>query len=88
MNCLFAEKVLLALLATAAFSGTALAQAAKSDFGRDEYEASCAVCHGTEGRGNGPYIEHLRKDPTDLTTLAKRNGGVLPVKRIYEMIEG
>ncbi len=88
MKCSFSERTFLVLVATATISGTVLAQAGKSDFGREEYQANCAVCHGNEGKGNGPYIEFLRKDPTDLTTLAKRNGGVLPVKRIYEMIEG
>jgi hypothetical protein len=26
--------------------------------------------------------------PTDLTTLSKRNGGVFPAQRVYEIIDG
>ncbi len=83
-----ATKVSVSLIALAMLSGAAFAQAGKSDFGKDEYNSNCAVCHGVTAKGNGPYIEMLRREPTDLTTLAKRNGGVLPVNRLYEMIEG
>lgn len=79
-------KVPASLTAFTLLSGAALAQVANSDYGKDEYDSNCAVCHGNEGKGNGPYVEYLRHQPTDLTTLAKRNGGVLPVGRIYETI--
>lgn len=76
------------LLALALFAGSAVAQAVKSDLGKREYSASCAVCHGNDGKGNGPYGELLQRKATDLTTLSKRNGGTFPVTRIYETIEG
>jgi mono/diheme cytochrome c family protein len=85
----YSRKTLSASLAALTLcSGAAFAQAGKTDFGRDEYNANCAVCHGVTAKGNGPYMEMLRREPTDLTTLAKRNGGVLPVNRLYETIEG
>jgi mono/diheme cytochrome c family protein len=72
----------LSILAT-----TAQAQTTK-DPGKREYETSCAGCHGTAGRGDGPLFKHLVKPPSDLTMLAKRNGGVFPVQRVVETIDG
>lgn len=83
-----ATKVAASLVALAICSGAAFAQKGKFDSGKDEYDSNCAVCHGSDAKGKGPYIEFLRLAPTDLTTLAKRNGGVLPVNRLYETIEG
>jgi mono/diheme cytochrome c family protein len=60
----------------------------KPDFGKREYDASCAACHGISGKGNGPLRPHLVKAPSDLTTVAKRNGGVFPVQRLTEVIDG
>lgn len=81
------------LLATAALAGAcalpgaALAQA-KADIGKREFAAKCAVCHGQDGKGKGPYAEQLRKPLPDLTTMARRNGGVFPVNQTFENIEG
>lgn len=60
----------------------------KVDLGQREYLNKCAACHGEAAKGNGPYNELLKKSASDLTTLAKRNGGVFPVARVYEVIEG
>lgn len=58
------------------------------DVGKREFEAKCAVCHGTGGKGNGPVVELLKKSPPDLTVLARQNGGVFPMERLYRVIEG
>ncbi|MFI5077838.1 MAG: c-type cytochrome [Vicinamibacteria bacterium] len=42
--------------------------------GKDSYMAYCAVCHGIEGRGNGPAAPALKVPVPDLTTMAKRHG--------------
>jgi len=60
----------------------------KVDLGKREFETRCAVCHGTDGKGGGPYAEQLKRGLPDLTTMARRNGGVFPVSRTYETIEG
>jgi len=62
----------------------------KADFGKVEYEWSCAICHGLKGKGDGPYadIGMLNTRVSDLTTLSKRNNGVFPVQRVYEVIDG
>ncbi len=60
----------------------------KMDIGKREYEQSCATCHGLDGKGKGSFAQALELSVPDLTTLAKRNGGVFPVSRVYDMIDG
>ena len=77
------------LAAGLAFASSALlAQQEKYDGGKREFENNCAGCHGVDGKGNGVMGELLRRSPPDLTQLAKKNGGVLPMGRLYEVIEG
>ncbi len=58
------------------------------DIGKAEYMSNCASCHGLDGKGNGPVASALKTNPTDLTVLAKKNGGVFPVNALYEIIDG
>ena len=64
------------------------AQKSSVDLGKFDYEAKCATCHGSTGKGDGPMAPGLKKTPADLTKLAKSNGGVLPVMAIYDTILG
>jgi mono/diheme cytochrome c family protein len=68
-------------------AATATAQQ-KADLGKREYDSKCAVCHGKDAKGDGPYAAELKRKPADLTTIAKRNGGVFPSPRMYDLIEG
>jgi len=68
-------------------AATALAQP-KVDLGKREFDGKCAVCHGKDGKGAGPYAEQLKRPLPDLTTMARRNGGIFPVNRTFETIEG
>ena len=52
------------------------------------YKAYCAVCHGTEGRGDGPMAKSLRIPVADLTRIAARNGGRFPRKQMEQIILG
>jgi len=54
--------------------------------GQRLYLAYCAACHGKEGKGNGPAAAALRARPTDLTTLAARNGGEFPALEVSQII--
>jgi mono/diheme cytochrome c family protein len=74
-------------LAVGLIAAPALAQP-KVDLGKREFDSKCAVCHGQDGKGTGPYAEQLKQSLPDLTTMARRNGGVFPVSRTYETIEG
>jgi Cytochrome c len=58
------------------------------DVGRLEYQASCAACHGADGKGNGPVAAALTSKPPDLTVLSRKNGQVFPFGRIYDTIDG
>lgn len=81
-------KLSLSLMALTLMGGVANAQPGKLDLGQQEYQENCAVCHANDGKGKGPYVDFLRKAPPDLTQLTKSNGGVFPVNRVYETIEG
>ncbi len=56
--------------------------------GKEMYKTYCAVCHGTEGTGNGPAAEALKVPPTDLTALAVKNGGKYPALKVAAIIRG
>jgi len=73
--------------AAACVSGFGYA-ADKVDIGKQEYETSCANCHGLKGEGNGPYMASLKSNVPKLTTLSKNNGGVFPYERVYDTIDG
>jgi hypothetical protein len=53
-----------------------------------EFENSCAVCHGYQGRGNGIIADSLKTKPSDLTMLTKKNNGHFPFTKVYRVIEG
>ena len=75
-----------AALSTAMLCG--IAQAEEDTIGSDEYRISCLNCHGVGGRGDGPLAKFLTVKPTDLTSLAKNNGGEYPYLKVFLMIDG
>ncbi|MGY3583152.1 mono/diheme cytochrome c family protein [Bradyrhizobium sp. USDA 4341] len=66
----------------------AAAHAEDADVGKAEFQASCASCHGVDGKGKGPVAGQLKVPPADLTALAKNNNGVFPITAVYEAIDG
>lgn len=48
----------------------------------------CSVCHGWDGKGDGPMAKSLRVRPPDLTRLAIRNRGVFSIDRMERVISG
>jgi len=63
-------------------------QATSPSSGPEMYKTYCAVCHGTDGKGNGPAASALKVVPTDLTTLSKNNGGKYPEMKVSSTIGG
>jgi len=56
--------------------------------GAEMYTNYCAVCHGKDGRGDGPAASALKVSPTDLTTLTQKNGGKYPGLHVSSVIRG
>jgi cytochrome c1 len=83
-------KMTVSAVALSVICGVTWAQAPsqRSDFGKREFETNCVSCHGIGGKGNGPIVDLLKRSPPDLTQLAKKNQGVFPMDRMYEVIDG
>jgi hypothetical protein len=79
---------ILLILTSISLSTIAFAQQEATDFGKREFENSCADCHGMDAKGNGVLAANLKVAPPDLTLLTKNNGGVFPVERIFTVIDG
>lgn len=56
--------------------------------GADEYRISCQSCHGSEGKGDGPMVQFLTMQPTDLTRIAINNEGIFPLEKVFRIIDG
>jgi len=56
--------------------------------GKGMFMEYCAVCHGADGKGNGPAVPALRTPPPDLTLLSKSHGGKFPTMDVIGMIRG
>jgi len=52
------------------------------------FTSYCAVCHGKEGKGDGPAAKALTKVPADLTKITARNNGTFPEVRVRRYIQG
>jgi mono/diheme cytochrome c family protein len=52
------------------------------------YKRDCAVCHGNDGKGNGPPppSSPFTEPPPDLTTLAKRHAGEFPAAYVKSVL--
>jgi mono/diheme cytochrome c family protein len=53
---------------------------------KELFLAHCASCHGPSGKGDGPAAKALKTPPSDLTTLAARNGGQFPEMKVLGAI--
>ena len=56
--------------------------------GEQMFTTYCAVCHGTDGRGNGPAAAALKRQPTNLTQLAAKNNGNYPQLQVMGTLSG
>lgn len=86
-----ARSAALALLAFATAVAPATRAAEPSplaESGEQLYVRHCAVCHGRDGTGHGPFAGILRAQPSDLTTIAARRGGAFPQDEIARYVDG
>lgn len=81
---------LLACAASVAVSGRALADDnMQLELGKKQYMQYCATCHGPSGKGTDGVASRLfAKPPTDLTLLAKNNGGKFPMMEVVGIVKG
>jgi mono/diheme cytochrome c family protein len=56
--------------------------------GADLFQFYCATCHGYGGKGDGPVVPSLKKQPPDLTAIAARNGGHFPNELLVRFVAG
>ena len=59
-----------------------------SNSGKEMFNSYCAVCHGKDGRGNGPAASAMKTSPADLTVLAQNSGGKYPAAHVAAVIRG
>lgn len=56
--------------------------------GKARFMENCAVCHGADAKGGGPFTPLLKSAPNDLTKLSQGAGGEFPFNRVYDAIDG
>jgi mono/diheme cytochrome c family protein len=76
------------LIAAAVFAGAPAHAGEPDDPGKALYLRYCGACHGPDGRGDGIAGTFMRPKPTDLTQIAKKNGGEFPFHRVMQVIDG
>jgi len=59
-----------------------------AESGEKLYVRHCAVCHGKDASGDGPFAGILRTQPPDLTAIAARRGGAFPDAEIARFVDG
>lgn len=60
-------------------------KASNTPTGVELYAQHCAVCHGNDLRGAGPFPPPYRKPP-DLSKLARRHGGKFPEAYVSKVL--
>jgi mono/diheme cytochrome c family protein len=79
----------LGVLAGLACAGATLAADEQIEVGKKQYMKYCASCHGPTGTGtDGAASRTFTKPPTNLTTLAKNNGGEFPMMKVIGIVKG
>ena len=74
--------------AAEATSGTPSREQVALQVGKQQYLKYCATCHGPNGTGDGVAAHLFKSKPTDLTTLAERNGGTFPMNELLNIVKG
>ncbi len=59
-----------------------------SNSGKEMFNSYCAVCHGKDGKGDGPAASAMKSAPSDLTLLAQKDGGKYPASHVAAVMKG
>jgi mono/diheme cytochrome c family protein len=54
--------------------------------GEGMFNTYCAVCHGKDGKGDGPAASEFKIPPANLTLLSVNNNGKFPADHVAETI--
>ena len=76
------------LLAPGLVTAAAAQQYTQNTSGSELFRTYCASCHGTTARGDGPLASAMNRKPSNLTEIAKRNGGLYPSELVFKVIDG
>lgn len=82
------RKVLLGLIPPLAVAGCMETGMPGAQDGRALFMENCAVCHGENGKGDGPMARAMQKPPKDLTLISLRNGESFPRAKVMSTIDG
>ena len=64
------------------------AEELKDIVGKKEFMAYCGSCHGSDGKGDGPIVNFIKRKPPNLTLLTKNNNGNFPFEQIWGVFDG
>ena len=56
--------------------------------GKTLFHQYCAVCHGVDGKGEGPAAATLKQQPSNLTAISRRNNGKFPEDKMLRILKG
>lgn len=82
------KRIAFGVAALAALWGCVEAEMPVAQDGKALFMENCAVCHGADGRGNGPMARAMEKAPKDLTLIAVRHGDQFPRAKVMSTVDG
>jgi mono/diheme cytochrome c family protein len=56
--------------------------------GKELFTNYCAMCHGSDGTGEGAAAKSLTVAPADLTLLSRKHGGKFPSSQVINVLRG
>ena len=80
--------ILIVTFGFAAFTSHVNADDKNNVIGKSEFMHYCASCHGSNGQGDGPLVDFLKRKPPDLTMLSKNNKGHFPFDLLWGVFDG
>ncbi len=70
------------------FASPAVAETPDAEAGAFYFERLCVACHGEDAKGDGLMQRALTVPAPGLTRLSADNGGVFPMFRVIQQIDG